>query len=227
MKHTILLSTALIFGGAAAHAGGYVEPIADAPVAAPIYAAPAPVLSWNGGYVGGSIVSGDGSVDAQGDLADALGGGGFGSTLAEPDGVSGALRAGYDWQSGNLVYGLGGEYNFGSYEADANAPFEGIEAKIENAYSIFARLGYTVKPNWLAYGVLGYTWADGEASAPGVSESIDLDGVTYGLGTEYRFTPKWAGFAEYTHTDFGDLERTEGQLEADFDQFKVGLNYRF
>ena len=60
-----------------------------------------------------------------------------------------------------------------------------------------------------------------------VRQSEDLDGVTIGFGGEYMFTQNWTGYAEYSYTDFGDIDNTDGQLEADLQQIKFGVNYRF
>ena len=137
------------------------------------------------------------------------------------------------------MFGLGGEYNLGKFDGGLSGDYGAIvdeiggdvNVEVKKAATIFARGGYAVNDNLLAYGLLGYTWADGNESASldGVSESdsVDLDGVTVGLGAEYRFNPNWSGYAEYTHTDFGKVERTDGTLKASLQQVKIGVNYRF
>jgi len=207
-------------------AGDLVTPVMEQPV---MMADQVPAPAWTGGYVGGNISYGFGSLDANDDLASALTTNGFSDNLSEPDGVSGALRAGYDWQFGRGVFGLGAEYNFGSYDGDGEGILagSGVDVEIQDMATIFARGGYLVKDNFLAYGLLGYSQAEGEVSLGGDSESEDLDGVTIGFGGEYMFTQNWTGYAEYTYTDFGDVDNTDGQLEADLQQIKFGVNYRF
>lgn len=207
-------------------AGDLVTPVVEQPV---MMAEQAPVSAWTGGYVGGNISYGFGSLDAKDDLASALATNGFGKNLSEPDGVSGALRAGYDWQFGRGLFGLGAEYNFGSYDSDGEGALagSGVNVEIKDMATIFARGGYLVKDNFLAYGLLGYSQAEGEATLGGDRESEDLDGVTIGFGGEYMFTQNWTGYAEYSYTDFGDVDNTDGQLEADLQQIKFGVNYRF
>ncbi len=189
----------------------------------------APAPAWTGGYVGGNISYGFGSLDANDEAASFLSDEGFSDNLSEPDGVSAALRAGYDWQFGRGVFGLGAEYNFGSYDGDGEGILadSGVEVEIQDMATIFARGGYLVQDNFLAYGLLGYSKAKGEVSLDGDSLSEDLDGVTIGFGGEYMFTQNWTGYAEYSYTDFGDVDNTEGLLEADLQQIKFGVNYRF
>ncbi|MEO9607784.1 MULTISPECIES: outer membrane protein [Alphaproteobacteria] len=207
-------------------AGDLVTPVMEQPV---MMADQAPAPAWTGGYVGGNISYGFGSLDANDEAASFLSDEGFSDNLSEPDGVSAALRAGYDWQFGRGVFGLGAEYNFGSYDGDGEGILadSGVEVEIQDMATIFARGGYLVQDNFLAYGLLGYSKAKGEVSLDGDSLSEDLDGVTIGFGGEYMFTQNWTGYAEYSYTDFGDVDNTEGLLEADLQQIKFGVNYRF
>ena len=167
-----------LFASTPVLAGDLVTPVMEQPV---MMAEQPPVQAWTGGYIGGNISYGFGSLDANDDLASALTTNGLSDNLSEPDGVSGALRAGYDWQFGRGLFGLGAEYS----------------------------------------------QAEGEVSLGGDRESEDLDGVTIGFGGEYMFTQNWTGYAEYSYTDFGDVDNTDGQLEADLQQIKFGVNYRF
>lgn len=221
----------------AAFAGGTVAPVIENQ---PITVAPAIIPStWTGGYLGGNINYGKNKVEAKGDLSDFLSDEGLSSTIAEPDGTSAAIRAGYDWQSGRGVFGLGAEYNIGKYEGGLSGDygdaldFVGASANIEvkNAATIFARAGYLVNENFMAYGLLGYTRAKAELSASFEGEtesgSETLSGATFGVGGEYKFTSNWSAYAEYSYTDFGDLDDTDGLLEANFSQVKFGANFRF
>jgi outer membrane immunogenic protein len=225
MTKSIYISAAALLLATPSFAGGLSTPIVEqAPVVATV--APQVMPAWSGGYVGANVNFGKSSVDANGDFASALADLGYDKSLSEPDGVSGAVRGGYDWQMGRGVYGLGGEYNFGKYE-DALTDGADVagDVKIDNMATIFARAGYAVNDQFMAYGLVGYSWADMSTTVDG--ESVDLDGVTLGLGGEYKFTQNWSGYGEYTYTDFGDIEGSEGLVEADLQQVKLGLNYRF
>lgn len=243
MRSYFFVSAAVVaFSATSVIAGGSVAPIVDVQ---PVSTIEAPAPAWSGGYVGGNLNFGKGQLDAKGELADLIGeaeadeGVSLGRTLAEPDGASAAIRAGYDWQVGRGVFGLGAEYNLAKYKSGLSGIYgEAIdfidadaEVRIKNTATVFARAGYLVNDNLLAYGLVGYTRAKGEASASfdgeSESESVTLSGTTLGLGAEYLFNADWSGYAEYAYTDFGDLRDSEGNAEVDLSQVKFGVNYRF
>lgn len=227
-KYFVVAAIAAAFTTSTASAGGLSGPVYE-PVAVVPYVV-APITSWTGGYVGGNLTYGNAKIKATGNLGSAVDTAGLNRTLSEPDGFSGGLRAGYDWQSGAGVFGVGGEYNLGKYSAgltgDYNATVD-ADVKIKDAGTIFARAGYAFNNNLMGYGLLGYTWANGKASSGGVTESRSLDGATYGVGAEYKFNTNWSSYAEYTYTDFGKIENTNGDLKANLGQVKIGVNYRF
>lgn len=236
-------AAAVALSTSTAFAGGYAAPIIEpSPVAAPVtYSA----SSWTGGYVGGNVNFGKGKLKAAGELADFISELesaneiSLGRTLSKPDGVSAAIRAGYDWQIGQAVLGLGAEYNLGKYKGGFAGTFGDVAAeldadadvRIKNTATVFARAGYLFNDNLLGYGLLGYTRAKGEASISFDGEtdsgSETLSGTTIGLGAEYRVNANWSAYAEYTYTDFGDIRNTDGNLEAELSQIKLGANYRF
>lgn len=230
MKYVATAAVAATFTASAALAGGVAEPVYEA---APqvTYVAPA-AAGWTGGYVGANLNYGNGKLTSSGTLASRLTTAGFPTTM-KPDGASGAIRAGYDWQRGAGVFGLGAEYNFGKYKdssVSTNTSLNGatLDTEIKNAATIFARAGYAMNDNLMAYGLLGYTWAKGTATVSGFpSESRDLDGGTIGLGAEYKLNSNWSTYGEYTYTDFGTVETSGDEMKASLGQVKLGLNYRF
>lgn len=191
-----------------ASAGGYTESMA---------------ALW-GGYLGGTITYVQGEVNARHDFEDALSALGIDKTLGDIEGWSGAIRAGYDWQYGRTVAGFGASYDFGKYD---DTKYDIIHTEVSNTLTTFGRVGYdfgTVLP----YFLVGYTWADGEASIDGLgSESVDLDGGTFGLGTEFALSQNWTGVAEFTYTDFGEVEKSDGQIGVDLQRLNFGVNYHF
>jgi outer membrane immunogenic protein len=222
IKYATVAAVATALTSTAAISGGINEPILEA-VPQVTYAAP--VTGWTGGYVGGNLSFGKGKVKAAGDFADALG---EDFTFLKPDGASAGVRAGYDWQRGAGVFGVGAEYTFGKYKDSVSDGVGGtLNANVKNAATIFARAGYAVNDNFMAYGLLGYTWAKGTIDYNGMSESADLDGGTIGLGAEYKVNSNWSTYGEYTYTDFGTIKNTDGNLKATLGQVKLGVNYRF
>lgn len=203
MKKYLLSAAVLTASGAAAYAGGPVAP-APEPVLAPVVQTAPPTFgAWQGGYVGGNLNWGKNPIS------------GF---LDDPDGASGALRGGYDWQSGRTVMGLGAEYDFGKLKGNNAA---GAASSVGKAATVFGRLGYDAGP-WLPYALAGYTWADGQSG--GVD--ANLDGYTLGLGVERKFNDRWSGYAEYNYTDFGNVAAFGGS-KVETQKVKLGVNFKF
>ncbi|PJF08710.1 porin family protein [Pseudorhodobacter sp. MZDSW-24AT] len=223
IKRFAALATSVALTATAASAGGPVTPVMEAEPVAVAVALPAAAPSWTGGYLGGNLSFGDGEVTAEG----------FDGALAEPDGASAAIRGGYDWQFGQFVLGLGAEYNVGKYKSGLNGDLGGLDIGVEmkNTATVFGRVGYAVNDQFLAYGLLGHTRTKGNVFATDgesfFTEGRTLKGTTFGLGGEYRFTPRVSGYAEYNHTDFGSVPDTDGELKAKLGQIKLGANFRF
>lgn len=238
-KLTALATSLLALAAAPAFAGGYVAPVVDVE---PVVVTPAPIVgTWTGGYVGANLNYGKAKFSGSEDVFDDDVLDGTLTYSTKPDGGNAALRAGYDWQRGNGVFGLGAEYNFAKYKGDYTETFTPVdetamsltgEARLKDVGTVFLRAGYAFNDQLMAYGLLGYSWGKVEASAvvdgpdPEVfafSESVD--GPTVGLGAEYRFNPNWSGYAEYAYTDFGKIGDTNDKLKLD--QVKLGVNFRF
>ncbi len=236
-KRLATLATCFACAATAVAAGGPVTPVMEPqPIAVAI---PAAVGSWTGGYLGGNLSFGKGKVTAEGAAAQALANQGEGNTLAKPDGASAAIRGGYDWQFGNVVLGLGAEYNVGKYKSGLDGAFGAlansgnvdVNVEMKNTATVFARVGYAVNDQFLAYGLVGQTRTKGSVTASNggqsLSESRTLKGTTFGIGGEYRITPRVSTYVEYNHTDFGSVPDTDGLAKAKLGQVKLGANFRF
>ena len=118
--------------------------------------------SWQGAYVGGSIVHGQTeamAVDGWADWID-ITFPGKSHLLGTPDGTTGALRAGYDFALGPVVLGIGAEYVLGAYEG----PFvdqPDSSGELREQWTVFARGGFDAG-QWMPYVLAGYTRAYGE-----------------------------------------------------------------
>ncbi len=188
-------------------------------------------MDWSGSYLGGNMNWGQGKLEAADEFADLLADDGLPQTIAKPEGASAALRGGYDVQIGQGVFGLGADYTLSKYDSDLNGVYgdiagAGFNVDITRATTVFARAGYAFD-TWLAYALLGYTWADGKFSTEDEHQTVDLDGTTYGVGADYAINPSWSAYAEYTLTDFGTIQKTEGLLKAEMNQLRLGVNFRF
>jgi outer membrane immunogenic protein len=118
---------------------------------------------------------------------------------------------GYNFQSGNFVFGLEGALaaaNFdGRFTSPSFTPAGPWSSNLNWAGSVSGRLGYSFG-QWLPYVKGGFAAA--EVGSPlqgspvgGFSQGPELSGWTAGLGVEYQFSPKWSLGLEYLYTDLG------------------------
>jgi outer membrane immunogenic protein len=136
------------------------------------------------------------------------------------DGFVGGGQVGYNWQSGQIVYGLEADVSYA--DISFKERFGGMTASgsIDWMATARGRLGYLLLPNLLAYGTVGFGLASGSGSASipgfgGFSVRDTESDIVYGLGLEGKISDKISARIEYL--TFGDL---------DIDVVRVGLNYR-
>jgi len=197
--------------------------------ARPYTKAPAPMVSvynWTGFYLG--IVGGGAWEASSGDPK--MQGGFVGGT------------AGYNWQTGNVVFGVEAD----GACADVNASVTGATVvpgfgvvtasaltKTDAMGTVRGRIGWAVN-NVLLYGTGGYAWIDNKItlSALGVtaSDSKFHSGWTVGAGVEAYFAPQWSVKGEYLYRSLGGETYFSGALATNtlnFHTVQVGVNYHF
>jgi outer membrane immunogenic protein len=227
LSHRSILAASVFITSIAVAFGSTAAGAADLAVKTP----EAPAYRWTGYYVGlnlGGVASGtnfSSSVDpgthllgADPAVVAASGGGG-----ANDEGMLASGQAGCNWQTGTLVLGLEGDFdyfhsnpNFGNNTntlSDGVTPFT-ISQSLTTNYlaTIRPRIGIGADRN-LAYitgGVaftrVSYTesYSDG-AAPPGAgtaTASRNLVGWTAGAGWEYAFAEHWTVRAEYLIAGF-------------------------
>lgn len=204
----------------------------------PVYAAamnPARARDWSGAYLG-----------IHGGLASS----GFRSSSAAPNipalnfpdrrntrGLSGGmagLQAGYNFQSGNLVYGVEGEASLLMLNRKKSAT--GLSAEQGSRFALKGRLGYSLGST-LIYGTMGVAMAPTRLTSPAAGgfaasrKNIVRSGLIVGLGAEQMLTQSISLKGELDYTYFGQSRQrfTAGSTKIDNGILaaKVGLNYRF
>jgi outer membrane immunogenic protein len=212
----LLLSTAIsVLAGSSAFA-------ADLPVKAPY--APAPLLpTWTGFYAGVNVGGGwaDGGLGT-GDLTGVIGGG----------------QLGYNWQAGQFVFGIEGDFQ-GSSQKKSDTVATGIgpvtaEQKLPWLATLRGRLGYAQGP-LMFYVTGGAAWVNYEVSLSSggvsVSDSTTQSAWTVGGGVEWMFLPHWSTKVEYLYLDTGDQDvslfgfTASGRAKDNI--VRAGLNYHF
>jgi outer membrane immunogenic protein len=212
-KTTLLASAAAVVGGAALA----LTPTAQA-ADLPVKAQPAPYYAppiWTGFYIGGHV----GGAAQRNDI--------WTESAYSGSSVIAGGQIGYNWQSGNFVYGWEAD---GSWLSDAGfEDFPGggtYGSNINWLSTVRARMGLAFGPT-LAYvtggvafgevevkdfrgvaAVIGVQPTNGNGSIIQASTSDVRVGWTVGGGIEHMFLPNWTVAAEGLFVDLGDHKTT-------------------
>ncbi|MBH5371263.1 outer membrane protein [Bradyrhizobium glycinis] len=208
----VLLASACVFALAAPASAADLaaRPYTKAPVAV------ASVYNWTGFYLG--IVGGGAWQDA--------------SDIKMKGGFVGGT-AGYNWQTGNVVFGIEADGAWADVSDSVTAGVLTTSSKIDAMGTVRGRIGYAVN-NVLFYGTGGYAWVDNKItlSALGVSVSDSKwhNGWTVGAGVEAFFAPQWSVKGEYLYRSLGGETYFSGALPTntlELHTVQVGVNYHF
>jgi len=216
----------------------------------PLKARPMPAVSlhnWTGCYLGAHVGGGWTRLDTA-RLLDVAGAAAPNNYGRENDsGVIGGGQVGCDFQTGNLVFGIGGSFDFGninSRHALADFPTFSESNSLKEIYTATGRIGYLWTPQFLGYlkGGTAFIKNRNQVFAPGgalaESASFYQPGMTVGIGGEWMFAPNWSVFAEYNYMWFHDDNAQNFTLPGggageviNFQQrvqtVLVGVNYKF
>lgn len=202
MKKAVFATTLAIMLAADAAAA------ADFPPGA--YTVPAPLgYSWAGPYLGVNLGYQWGATT---------------NNPTKPSGIMGGAQAGYNWQTGQFVFGAEADLQLSAAD-DVFAPW-----KFSNPWfgTLRGRIGFAMN-NILFYGTLGIALGTVRLDVAGIDESRSHTGWAGGLGMEVGLTPHWSARAEYLYVDLADrnyaLTGAANGLESSI--LRLGVNYRF
>jgi len=119
---------------------------------------------------------------------------------------------GYNFQSGNIVFGLEGSFAAANFDGKFTAPY--LPATMAGGWTpnmnwlgtVTGKVGYSVG-QWLPYVKGGFAAADvgsplqGAGQIGSFTQSTTAAGWTAGLGFEYQLSSKWSLGLEYLYTD--------------------------
>jgi len=236
-KFVIVAVTAAALSGAPALA-------ADMAVKAPLSPAP---YSWTGFYVGGSL----GAAVAMGAVNDLSG------SLYDPGSIGhdvslGAIigaNIGYNFQSGNLVYGVEADISYNTARSDVGiynvTPDDHLRSTSNGLGTVRARVGYSFDKA-LLFVTGGLALSNINVSATGNFGPTDFGtagvsgwqtGWIVGAGLEYAITRNWTVRVEGDYVDFGSRTAwttSSATLTPMGFQFhdqeliaRTGVNYKF
>ena len=225
-------STALMTAVSAVALTG-VASAADLLVKAPRYAPP-PVFSWTGFYIGGNAGYGWADANDSMDLGGSWLTDGTGDNVPvtqrgngqlKPNGFTGGIQAGFNYQTGQWVFGIEADANYFRMKKDfSSGPFTNpasgdsytVTSSFESNWLITVRprLGYAVD-RFLVYATGGLAVANQKFSqnitqlnvvfTQAGSVSDTTVGWTAGAGFEYAFGDRWSVKAEYLYVDLGSV----------------------
>jgi outer membrane immunogenic protein len=243
MKKSFLAAT--ILGGLLGF-GSSLASAADLPVKAPVIAAPLP--TWAGFYVGANAGGEWGTSRTTLDVTSAgdfFGPGCFapintcfvnvvdvqraGAQKLDLSGFTGGAQAGYNWQTGAMVYGVEGDFNYFHnavsgvhtvtlFSGGPRTVTVGESASTDWLFTFRGRLGFLASPAWLVYGTGGLAvtnlhaaWTFNETAfnnSAGSAFSNTKAGWTIGGGVETQFSGGWRLGLEYLYVAFDSSTST-------------------
>ena len=216
----VLFATIGLLGLAVTSASAADLPRAMPPVKAPAYV-PA-VYSWNGFYLG---------INGGGGWGHSNWNNGVGS--ADVSGGLAGVTAGYNWQTGQWVFGLEADIDWSNIKGNftnAGCPF-GCETKNSWLGTARGRIGWAFD-RWLPYVTGGAAFGDVKATQAGIASASDTSvGWTVGAGIEAAVVANWTAKVEYLYADLGHvncsvcLPATNVNFRTNI--VRAGLNYRF
>ncbi len=225
-RNVILSSVALLALSLGAQAADL--PSKNSPVPAPL-----PAFSWAGFYAGVSAGAVRESTTFTAPYS-------FMSGTQRASGALAGVNAGYNWQSGSLVYGL--EADIALAGASKTAAFSygkyRRSSKLSGFGTLRARAGVAVTDTTLLYATGGLALGQLQTAfgcntfwcGTAATSSLRV-GWTLGAGVEYAVTPNWTIRAESLYAEFETGQRTWSTLKITTKPSAVlargGVNYKF
>jgi outer membrane immunogenic protein len=198
--------------------------------------------NWTGCYIGGNAGGAWANKDFSPDFNPLVGG------PVHMSGFAGGVQTGCDYQSGTLVVGARGMFDWTDMHGDA--PFaqtsfgggKGYRTNISWFATATGRLGYLPQPNLLFFVTGGAAFVRDKFQfivfgPPFGVANVTRSGRLVGGGVEWMFAPFWSVSIEYDYMNFGS-KNINFQGVGGFGDFSdpvyqnvqtvlVGLNYRF
>src|SRR5262249_1753476 len=152
---------------------------------------------------------------------------------------------GYNWQRGNIVFGIEGDFEVSKindhYRQLFGANFFDARSNVDYFSTIRGRLGYAFG-SFLVYGTGGFAYGavHNRVFINGVADAhrdATETGWVAGGGIEYCITPSWSVKIEYQHIDLGSYTMsapvippngvviTTNRFDNSFDTIRAGLNW--
>lgn len=243
MKKLVVAALALALPAMPALAADVM--IAVPPAPAPVALAPAVLAPWSGPYIGLHVGYGMGTErDDLDSLFTEVNRGG--DTFALRGLIAGA-HAGWNVQTGSLVFGVEGDFDWARLQGSAEVGYDfdfyvgTLSFRSDLQGSVRGRVGFVLDGGSLLYATAGIAFARGtltqdmELKGPVSGSATNWHtGFTIGGGVEHRFTDTLSARLELRHTRFGTEEYAfelplEGPVNVNFSQttLTAGITLHF
>jgi outer membrane immunogenic protein len=145
----------------------------------------------------------------------------------QPDGFIGGGTLGYNFQSGQVVWGLETDFSF----ADVSGAQGVNSASLDWLWTLRGRVGLDMN-GWMPYFTGGLAVADVSAADNVGSGGETVTGWTIGGGLEVKLDRNWSLKGEYLYVNLDDAFRLSGAGNAratleDLHIVRGGINYKF
>ncbi|MBO0905317.1 outer membrane protein [Jiella sonneratiae] len=197
------------------------DAIYEQPAYAPSPEAPSsPVYVWSGPYAGAFVGYNFTHFEDAGNVT------------FSADGVVGGVYAGYNFDTGPVVYGI--EADIGGSGVDGSEFSPSLGADVSGEQNVFGslrgRVGVKVDP-FLVFATGGVAASRNELSLGGASDSKTSVGYTVGAGVEAKITDDVSGRLEYRYSKYGsetyDLGATSVSSGFDEHSIRAGIALKF
>ncbi|MER8928118.1 outer membrane protein [Mesorhizobium sp. M0859] len=189
----------------------------------------ASTYNWTGLYLGAHVGGGSSKVDWEYTVG--------GTADHDGSGALGGVQAGYNFQSGNIVYGIEADISAAHIDGGTACPNPtfSCDSDVKMLGSLRGRIGYAMD-RLLIYGTGGLGFGRVEISTSGPigtnGTSKTRAGWTLGAGLEYAFTDHWSLKGEYKYFDLGKGDYTVDtglnvEAKVRIHTGVIGLNYKF
>jgi outer membrane immunogenic protein len=186
-------------------------------------ASPTPMYSWTGFYVGANVGIARLNATATatqgyGYYGECTGYGGMASCTDAATGIVAGPEAGFDWQDGNFVYGVVGDWSYTALKNTIKSTFSdsgnngSITAQVNWLASLRGRMGMDLNATLVYFTgglALGHvnssTYAPGSSGNGGSYGALDTTQVGWvaGIGIEHKFNQQWSVKGEFLYYDLG------------------------
>lgn len=167
-------------------------------------------------------------------------------TIVDPEmsgiGYAFGVKGGFDYQMGDIVLGIMGDWAMGGKIADNDDPSEATWLKVDNMGTLRARAGWALDDT-LLYASAGVALAEmefGGLVGPGAVADSHTDwttGLALGGGIEHAITDNLSVSLDYMYVDFQDSKHyltdgagAGGTVDMKYNAFhtiRAGMSYRF